>query len=163
MILCDSAAQAGPRGCPHSARGSLIGPRRIEAKWGNILRCNQAALLPRAADSATATARPHMGLDLCLVPAVRWNWWPIPRSLDSGLEWTCTSSQVVEADAVRSFGSRIKGAGLLFHSGFARDFGNLMCRNRIANLAQDVEVAAGWKHFELHPCHAAVANKTTFL
>jgi hypothetical protein len=77
-------------------------------------------------------------------------------------------TQVIETDTVSQLGVEqaydvapgIEGAGLLLGSGVARDFGNQMLRNKIANLAQEVEFASGWNSFELiHPCRVAGANK----
>jgi hypothetical protein len=54
----------------------------------------------------------------------------------------------------------LEASRLVLRSGIARYFGNLMRRNEIANLAQDVELGPGWGSFELiHPCRVAGANK----
>jgi hypothetical protein len=76
-------------------------------------------------------------------------------------------AQIIESNAVRQLGVAqayrvtpgTKGAGLILRTGFARDFGNLMLGNEIADLAQNVKWRACWFGcFLFHPCRVAGRN-----
>src|SRR5262249_18424840 len=77
-------------------------------------------------------------------------------------------AQIIQPDAMAQLGvdqandmtPRLERARFILCPGGARNFGNEVLRNKIANLAQHVELAAGWNDFELiHPCRVAGANK----
>src|SRR5450756_2465580 len=73
-------------------------------------------------------------------------------------------AQVIETDAMRQLGidqadhvtPRLETARLILGPGSPRYFGNLVRRNKIANLAQDVELRPCWvDRFIFHPCLVA--------
>jgi hypothetical protein len=50
---------------------------------------------------------------------------------------------------------RAEGARLILHARVASYFADKMRRNKVANLAQDVEVGSCWFDFYFHPCLVA--------
>jgi hypothetical protein len=79
-----------------------------------------------------------------------------------------TIAQVVQSNAVRQLGvaqaDRVtpwtERARQILDAGFARDFGNLVLGNEIANLPQNVKPAACWFGcFLFHPCRVAGLNR----
>ena len=61
---------------------------------------------------------------------------------------------------------RTEGAGVVFNARVVRQFGNQVCRNQIANLAENRELAGRWlvSGFLFHalPCGKAQTRKPTF-
>jgi len=79
-------------------------------------------------------------------------------------------AQIIESDAVGQLGvqqadgvaPRTEGARLILCPGLSRYFGDFMLGNKIANLAQDVELAPRWFDcFLFHACRVAGLNRQT--
>ncbi len=77
-------------------------------------------------------------------------------------------TQVIQADAMAQLriaqahhvAPRCERARLILRPGGPRNFGDQVLGNKIANLAQDAELGAGWGYFEfIHPCRVAGAHK----